>query len=139
MYKKLQLFVFMTLLIAVTTMPAKDLTQIEELGKNIFFDKISSPDWMSCATCHDPKVGFTGPIPGANLTTAIYRGAVPQRFGNRKPPSAAYATFSPIFHYDDIGEDPLFVGGNFWDGRATGGIHAVRPPRTDGQDPLTFV
>jgi cytochrome c peroxidase len=48
----------------------------------------------------------------------VYRGAVPTRFGNRKPPSAAYATQSPIFAYD-AGEG-LFVGGNFWDGRATG-------------------
>jgi cytochrome c peroxidase len=43
---------------------------------------------------------------------------VPQRFGNRKPPSAAYATFSPIFHYDS--DEGVFIGGNFWDGRATG-------------------
>jgi cytochrome c peroxidase len=43
---------------------------------------------------------------------------VPVRFGNRKPPSAAYATLSPIFHYD--GDEELFIGGNFWDGRATG-------------------
>ena len=49
---------------------------------------------------------------------AVYGGAVPTRFGNRKPPSAAYATLSPIFYYDD--EEGLFVGGNFWDGRATG-------------------
>jgi len=118
MYKKLLLFVFLTLLIAVTTMSANDLTPIEELGKNIFFDKISSPDWMSCATCHAPEVGFTGPIPGINAHGAVYRGAVPKRFGNRKPPSAAYATLSPVFHYD-AGEG-LFVGGNFWDGRATG-------------------
>lgn len=94
------------------------LTPIEELGKNLFFDKISEPDWMSCAVCHDPDYGWTGPVSGINLHGAVYRGAVPVRFGNRKPPSAAYATFSPIFHYDE-GEG-LFVGGNFWDGRATG-------------------
>jgi cytochrome c peroxidase len=97
---------------------AQDLTPIEQLGKKIFFDKISDPDWMSCATCHSPSVGFTGPIPGINKHGAVYRGAVPMRFGNRKPPSAAYATFSPVFFYDEAEE--LFVGGNFWDGRATG-------------------
>lgn len=91
---------------------------MEELGKFLFFDKISSPDSMSCADCHAPSVGFTGPIPGINLHGAVYRGAVPQRFGNRKPPSAAYATLSPIFYYDS--SEGLFVGGNFWDGRATG-------------------
>lgn len=94
------------------------LTPVELLGKNIFFDKISSPDNMSCATCHGPKVGFTGPKAGINVHGAVYRGAVPKRFGNRKPPSAAYATFSPVFYYDS--DKGLFIGGNFWDGRATG-------------------
>jgi len=99
---------------------ANNLTPIEELGKNLFFDKIASPDSMSCATCHAPSTGFTGPIAGINKHGAVYRGAVPQRFGNRKPPSSAYATFSPIFYFDE--EDELFIGGNFWDGRATGEI-----------------
>lgn len=75
---------------------------------------------MSCADCHAPRVGFTGPIPGINLFGVVYRGAVPQRFGNRKPPSAAYATLSPVLYYDE--EEGLFIGGNFWDGRATGEI-----------------
>ncbi len=94
------------------------LTPKEQLGKSLFFDKISAPDWMSCSVCHGPEAGFTGPVPGINKHGAVYRGAVPQRFGNRKPPSAAYATLSPIFYYDETEE--LFVGGNFWDGRATG-------------------
>jgi cytochrome c peroxidase len=101
------------------TLNAEDgLAPVEQLGKEIFFDKISSPDWMSCSVCHHPSVGWTGPVPGINKHGAVYRGAVPTRFGNRKPPSAAYATLSPIFHYDDDGG--LFIGGNFWDGRATG-------------------
>lgn len=95
-----------------------NLTPIELLGKKLFFDKLSSPDSMSCAECHAPRTGFTGPNPGINKHGAVYQGAVPQRFGNRKPPSAAYATLSPVFHYDDI--EGLFIGGNFWDGRATG-------------------
>ncbi len=96
------------------------LTPLELLGKNIFFDKISSPSNMSCADCHGPSVGFTGPIGGINLKGSVYRGAIPQRFGNRKPPSAAYATFSPVLHFDE--EEGLFIGGNFWDGRATGEV-----------------
>jgi len=95
-----------------------DLTPQQKLGKNLFFDKISSPDWMSCASCHSPDVGWTGPTPGINAHGAVYRGAIPTRFGNRKPPSAAYATLSPIFHFDE--DEELFIGGNFWDGRATG-------------------
>lgn len=94
------------------------LTPMEELGKLIFFDKISYPASMSCAECHAPSVGFTGPVPGFNLRGSVYPGAIPMRFGNRKPPSSTYATFSPIFHYDN--DEGLFIGGNFWDGRATG-------------------
>ncbi len=96
------------------------LTPVELLGKHIFFDKISSPGSMSCAECHAPSVGFTGPVGGINLKGSVYMGAVPQRFGNRKPPSAAYATQSPVLYFDE--EDGLFIGGNFWDGRATGEV-----------------
>jgi cytochrome c peroxidase len=62
------------------------LSPIEQLGKALFFDGISNPDSMSCATCHAPQTGWTGPIPGINKHGSVYRGAVPQRFGNRKPP-----------------------------------------------------
>jgi cytochrome c peroxidase len=111
------LIVFLASLFAVVS-TCQGLQPIEELGKELFFDKLSSPDSMSCADCHAPSTGFTGPVPGINLFGAVYRGAVPQRFGNRKPPSAAYATLSPVFYYDE--EEGLFIGGNFWDGRATG-------------------
>lgn len=90
----------------------------DELGKKIFFDKIASPDRMSCATCHAPQVGFVGPLPGINKKGAVYPGAIPQRFGNRKPPSANYVTVGPLFDYDP--DEGLFFGGTFWDGRATG-------------------
>lgn len=100
------------------TQPA-ELTPIEQLGKALFFDRISQPGpWMSCATCHAPEVGWTGPIAGNNMHGGVYRGAVPTRFGNRRPPAASYATFSPVFHFDALTGE--FVGGNFWDGRATG-------------------
>lgn len=99
---------------------AMDMTldPMAQLGKNIFFDNISQPMNMSCATCHAPEYGFTGPNSGQNIQSGIYRGAIAYRFGNRKPPTAAYATFSPVLHYE-AGEE-LFEGGNFWDGRATG-------------------
>jgi len=103
------------------------LTPVEQLGKELFFDKISDPAWVSCSSCHDPKVGWTGPVAGINLGGGVYRGAIPERFGNRKPPSAAYATSSPIFHYDEV--EGLFIGGNFWDGRATG--EALGNPAAD--------
>jgi len=121
MKNNIKLSVFITFLMSVVmlaTVSAEDLNPKQQLGKHLFFDKISSPDSMSCAECHGPSVGFTGPLPGINLRGAVYMGAVPRRFGNRKPPSAAYATLSPVFHYDE--EEGLFIGGNFWDGRATG-------------------
>jgi cytochrome c peroxidase len=95
------------------------LTEKEQLGKALFFDNISAPSRsMACSECHDPTAGWTGRIAGINLHGAVYRGAQRNRFGNRKPPSSAYASFSPVFHYDATGEE--FIGGNFWDGRATG-------------------
>jgi cytochrome c peroxidase len=94
------------------------MTPREQLGKLLFFVKISEPNSMSCAECHSLDTGFTGPLPEINRHGATYPGAIAQRFSNRKPPSASYATFSPVFHYDE--EEKLFVGGNFWDGRATG-------------------
>jgi cytochrome c peroxidase len=69
---------------------------------------------MSCASCHAPDYGFTGS--SESNISGIYEGAFQGRYGNRKPPSAAYAASSPIFHYDGLN----FIGGNFWDGRATG-------------------
>lgn len=96
------------------------LARVERLGKLLFFDRrLSEPRGQPCAVCHGPSVGWTGPDPLINATGAVYEGAVRGRFGNRKPPSSAYATPAPILHLADSGE-ALFVGGNFWDGRATG-------------------
>ena len=105
-------------LIAGTSL-SQSLTPKEQLGKLIFFDaNLSTPTGQSCATCHGPQVGFTGPDSYVNNTTVVYPGAVPTRFGNRKPPAASYAGSSPIFYLDKKGK--LFIRGMFWDGRATG-------------------
>jgi cytochrome c peroxidase len=93
-------------------------TPVEQLGKSIFFDdNLSIYRNQSCAACHTPPVGWTGPIAEINAAGAVYEGSITSRFGNRKPPSAAYATISPILHMDRSG---LWIGGNFWNGRATG-------------------
>jgi cytochrome c peroxidase len=100
---------------------AQGLTDIEELGKSIFFDdNLSINQNQSCAACHAPKVGWTGPESDINASGAVYEGSIPDRFGNRKPPSSAYATPSPILHFVIDKKEALFIGGNFWDGRATG-------------------
>ena len=94
------------------------LTTKEMLGRKIFFDQsLSLNNNQSCATCHGPSAGWTGPDTAINQAGAVYEGSIPGAFGDRKPPSSAYATQSPILHVDAKG---VFVGGNFWDGRATG-------------------
>lgn len=87
------------------------------VGRAIFFDeRLSVNGNQSCADCHNPGWGWTGPESAINAGGGVYEGSLPGAFGDRKPPSSAYATQSPILHV----EDDLFVGGNFWDGRATG-------------------
>jgi cytochrome c peroxidase len=98
-----------------------ELNSAEQLGKSIYFDdNLSINRNQACAACHGPDVGFTGPIEAFNEAGAVYEGSIPGRFGNRKPPSAAYATTSPLFDFIEEKKDELFIGGNFWDGRATG-------------------
>ena len=97
--------------------PTPPLTPQEQLGKFLFFDtNLSDPPGQACAACHGPAVGYTGPDQAINMGGSVYEGAVPGRFGNRKPPASAYAGSSPILAY----EDGKWVGGMFWDGRATG-------------------
>jgi len=95
------------------------LTSQEELGKALFFDtNLSSPAGQSCATCHAPEVGWVGPDSGINAAGSVYPGAISTRFGDRKPPTAAYGGDSPVLYFDET--EGLWIGGMFWDGRATG-------------------
>ncbi len=97
---------------------AGGLTKTEKLGKFLFFDTdLSQPEGQACSACHSASVGWTGPDQSVNLGGAVYPGAVDTRFGNRKPPSAAYGGDSPLLHYDSSAG---WIGGMFWDGRATG-------------------
>jgi cytochrome c peroxidase len=106
------------------------------LGEQIFFDqRLSANENQSCASCHDPGSGWTGPLSDVNAAGAVYEGSIAERFGNRKPPSAAYATLSPVFSYVMSKKDALFVGGNFWDGRATG-EHLGNPAADQAQGPF---
>lgn len=113
-------------LVGLALLPTTGSTQAltsanEELGKSIFFDQnLSINGNQSCAACHAPEAGWTGPDSGINAAGAVYEGSIAGRFGNRKPPSSAYATPSPILHYILEKKEALFIGGNFWDGRATG-------------------
>jgi cytochrome c peroxidase len=112
---------------------ADQLTANEELGKAIFFDQALSLNGnQSCAACHAPEVGWTGPTAYINEHGTVYEGSIPGAFGDRKPPSSAYATQSPVLYME---HDGTFEGGNFWDGRATG-WHLGNPAADQAQGPF---
>ncbi|MGA9117536.1 MAG: cytochrome c peroxidase [Bacteroidota bacterium] len=95
--------------------------ELQSLGEKIFFDTdLSTPPGQSCAVCHSPDVGWTGPDEHLNTRGTVYPGAVAHLFGNRKPNASAYATLAPSLHAVRDKGTVAFVGGNFWDGRATG-------------------
>lgn len=96
------------------------LTALEHLGRSVFFDeRLSLGANQSCAACHSLQVGWTGDQPHVNAGPAVYEGSVKGLFSNRKPPTVAYA-MAPVLHTVVEDGETLFVGGNFWDGRATG-------------------
>jgi cytochrome c peroxidase len=110
---------------------APDIAALEELGKRVFFDRISDPaDRQSCSSCHAPDTGWTGASDRINRTSVAIPGADPRTVGGRKPPTIAYAFVSPNFGDSAIAPFPgacdsgaagVFCGGGvFWDGRATG-------------------
>ncbi len=104
---------------AQSTTTSDRFEQITLLGKIIFYDQeLSVMRNESCAFCHMPEAGFTGPVSALNRTTVAYPGSVRNRFSSRKPQSHTYASFSPVLHYNPQQGD--FVGGQFWDMRATG-------------------
>ncbi len=93
---------------------AGELNERQRLGKRLFFDaSLSSPPGQGCFSCHSPTAGFADPRKDQPVSAGVYG----DRFGSRNAPSAAYAGFSPEFHFDS--EEGLYVGGQFWDGRAS--------------------
>ncbi|MGJ0428086.1 cytochrome-c peroxidase [Methylobacter sp.] len=121
------------LLLSFSTTAAA-LTPLEQLGKNVFFDKISNPGTLACASCHDPAVGWVLPDSNINNTIVVAPGAAPQALGVIKPPSNAYAIFSPPFSFQRLDNfeaitEPAqvealigrnFQGGSTWNGFAEG-------------------
>jgi len=121
-YRKIALFLIASVglnqnIVAETStlslLEEKKLSLEQQLGKKIFFDtNLSSPIGQSCASCHDIKTSLTDSIQNSPVSS----GAVAGRTGTRNTPSAAYSAFAPQFHFDE--EEGLFIGGQFWDGRA---------------------
>ena len=95
----------------------------QDLGRQLFFDaNLSSPAGQSCSSCHLPSAGFADP----DREIPVSRGVHPDRFGNRNTPTAAYAAFSPEFHFDE--SEGIYFGGQFFDGRATNLIEQAKQP-----------
>jgi cytochrome c peroxidase len=98
---------------------------IRILGKLMNFDLNMSPNrTRACASCHMPYAGFSGPIPSVNLTIVAYPGAALYRANKRTAQRYTYAPYFPVLQYDQ--EQAAFLGGNFWDSRATG--YLIRNP-----------
>ncbi|WP_026842037.1 cytochrome-c peroxidase [Citrifermentans bremense] len=120
----------LSLMLVAAPVAAVELSPLESLGKNLFFDKsLSNPPGQSCADCHSPETGWTGSDSEVNAAGAAIPGAVHTRAGNRKPPTAAYAGYNPVLHKagsmgGGMGGNmqDVFVGGMFWDGRASGWV-----------------
>lgn len=89
-------------------------TAKQSVGMALFSDiNLSSPAGQACASCH--KLSHGAVDPDSSFPTS--EGAVAGRFGARNTPTAFYAQYSPPFHFDADGD--TYVGGQFWDGRAT--------------------
>lgn len=96
---------------------------LESLGGLLYKDKnLSLNKNQSCQTCHHPSAGFEDPVNADDpISFPVSAGSDPTLYGGRNAPTSAYAGFSPVFSWDkSIGDAGGYVGGMFWDGRATG-------------------
>jgi len=98
-----------------------DNDALDGLGATLFVaPQLSVTGTLSCSSCHDPASGFANGDPKVNAGGSVVEGAVPGRFGNRKPPSAAYQGLAPPLHHAITDEGLTMIGGDFIDGRADG-------------------
>jgi len=105
-----------TLVVICSGVAAEPQPALRELGEALFFDENLSLDrGQSCASCHDPEYGFADPRRAADGAFSLGDDGV--SLGDRNAPSASYAAFVPSFHQTKEG---VWVGGMFWDGRASG-------------------
>jgi cytochrome c peroxidase len=95
--------------------PANRQTQLEDLGRALFFDiNLSRDRTQSCATCHDPARAFSD-WRDSGIGAAASLGGDLHTLGDRNAPTISYAASIPKFSRKPDGD---YVGGLFWDGRA---------------------
>lgn len=121
-YKKYRVMQFIIAVMMFSGLSSAQEVQIPEnekkeiaLGEKLFFDTILSKNrTQSCSTCHNPDHAFIdnreNSVGGAGSL-----GDDGKSIGDRNTPTAAYAMFSPEFHYDK--EKKQYIGGQFYDGR----------------------
>jgi len=119
---------------------AQTLTSEQQLGQMLYVDtNLSLQRNQSCNSCHDIQpvtpAGHSESLPAAGFVdpdnvrdgSAVSKGSVAGASGALNAPSAAYARFSPHFHWD--GTEGLYIGGQFWNGRAASlADQAMGPP-----------
>jgi cytochrome c peroxidase len=122
----------------LTAYSAVPLTPEQQLGEALFKDKnLSFNHNQSCETCHSlspiPSLkGVQGIVPGfvdpSNVKgiSPISVGSIPRTTGTLNAPSIAYASYSPEFGWDE--DEQIYVGGQFWNGRATNLIEQAKKP-----------
>lgn len=98
---------------------AATLSDTEKLGKHLYQDKdLSYNSTQSCATCHHHSAGFVDPVNTRDpYNSFASTGDDGFSKGGRNAPSSAYCGYSPSLRQDADGN---WIGGLFWDGRATG-------------------
>jgi cytochrome c peroxidase len=111
--------------------PGITLTQKEQLGKDIIFDYTLSfnpndkkdhdnDGEYSCMTCHRPSTGWAGSSSKINEDLGTQPGDIAGRFGNRRVSRIPYNVLGPNGPYlATINGETKFIGGRFWDGRAS--------------------
>ncbi|UCF92945.1 MAG: c-type cytochrome [Desulfobacterales bacterium] len=139
MIKKIMLGALIMLL-AVGVGLAATLTPMEQLGKALYQDEnLSLNRNQSCKTCHHPGAGFADPENRRDpVAFPVSDGTDPELSGGANAPTAAYAGFSPRLDYvqdPDTGEY-LWIGGMFWNGRATGWTLDDDPLAEQAQGPF---
>lgn len=95
----------------------EDYATIEKLGEALFNDpNLSHNRSQACSTCHMQGFGLVDLRDNEGAGQAVSLGDNGSSLGDRNTPTTSYANLSPPFSRNEAGE---YVGGQFWDGRAS--------------------